>query len=91
MPETSEACQERKVALQVIAVIAGIVTVVLAGPAIEDILPGTAVLDSFWGTVALGVLASGGSAFWNKVVEYVGAVRDLRKEDAAKTEAETIE
>jgi hypothetical protein len=39
--------------------------------------------------LAIGLLVSGGSGFWNKIVGYVGAVRDLRNETTEQTQAET--
>src|SRR5215211_7252618 len=54
----------RKVALLVLAVAAGLVTAWLTKPAIEGLnLPGE--WSSSRGIIALGLLASGGSGFWN--------------------------
>ena len=68
----------RKAVLQILAVLAGIFTAWIAQPAIEaaDIQG----LDGFWGILALGLLASGGSGFWNSVLTYVKTVKDLNKE-----------
>jgi hypothetical protein len=85
----------RKVYLQLLAIVASIITVILAWPAIAGSLPGAPPVAWWtgvqgWVTIlAAGILVSGGSGFWNKIVGYVGAVRDLRMEDTQKTAAET--
>ena len=87
----------RKVKLQGLAIGASIITVILAWPAIAGSVPG-APSGGWWTSVpgvltivAVGILVSGGSGFWNKIVGYVGAVRDVKKEDAEKTEAEQVQ
>jgi hypothetical protein len=84
----------RKVQLQLLAIVASIITVILAWPVMAGSVPG-APSGAWWTSsegrlivVAAGILVSGGSGFWNKIVGYVGAVRDLKTEDAEKTEAE---
>ncbi len=68
----------RKSCLQLLAVIAGIVTTLLASPAIEGVIPN---LD--WiSIIALGLLASGGSGFWNSVTTYVNKAKDIKKSQA---------
>lgn len=37
--------------------------------------------------IAAGLLASGGSAFWNTILEYLMKIKDLKKIDVKKTEA----
>jgi len=63
----------RKSIIQFMAVISGIVTALLSQPAIKGLLPG-------WGDfpeiVALGLLASGGSGFWNSINTYVLKLKD---------------
>lgn len=77
----------RVTALRLLAVIGGVATVSLSHTEIGG------VIDDIWnkhqlGPVALGLLASGGSGFWNAVLKYVGAVKDLRKSEvSAKKEA----
>jgi hypothetical protein len=68
----------RRAALQALAVLAGIVTALLARPAIG----GVEGWDSVSGTLALGLLASGGSGFWNAMLTYVKNVKDIKKHDA---------
>ena len=81
--ENSDATKEgrRRAVLQVLAVLAGIVTAFLAKPTIPDgIIPATA--TGVWPVLALGLLASGGSGFWNSVLTYVTKVKDIKKLDA---------
>jgi len=73
----------RKAALQVIAVIAGITTAWLAGPAVPAFLP-----HDFTGKLALGLLSSGGSGFWNSILTYVTKAKDVK---AAEAETSQIE
>lgn len=87
----------RKVQLQILAIVASIITVILAWPAIAGSVPGApsgawwTSLPGFLTVLATGILVSGGSGFWNKIVGYVGAVRDLKKEDAEKADAEKLQ
>lgn len=69
----------RKAVLQAIAIVAGIITALLARPAISDIVSGP--WNTFPGLIALGLLASGGSGFWNSVLTYVLMVKDIKKLD----------
>ena len=78
--ENSSAKKEgwRRATLQVLAVVAGVATAFLARPAIPaGILPAEATGD--WPIIALGLLASGGSGFWNSVLTYVANVKDIKK------------
>jgi hypothetical protein len=54
----------RKAIIQLMAVAAGIATAMLARPAIVSILPNW---DSTSHFLALGLLTSGGSGFWNSI------------------------
>jgi hypothetical protein len=70
----------RRASNQLIAVGAGILTAYLASPAIpEEVFPATRGAT----VIALGLLASGGSGFWNAVLSYVLQVKDI-KEAAAR-------
>lgn len=72
--ETKE--RRRRAALQVLAVAAGIVTAFLARPVIpQEIVPATSTLS----ILALGLLASGGSGFWNSVLTYLLEVKNLKE------------
>jgi hypothetical protein len=75
----------RKAALQILAVIAGITTAWLASAAIPK---GVGIPDDWTGTLALGLLASGGSGFWNSILTYVTKAKDLK---AAEAETKQIE
>ncbi len=75
----------RRAILQILAVIAGIVTTYLAREHIESLkgLP----FDSKTAIVGLGLLASGGSGFWNAILGYVGKVKDIKKTEAEAAKA----
>jgi O-antigen/teichoic acid export membrane protein len=78
--ENSDPTKEgwRRAALQFLAVAAGIITAVLARPAIPaDISAATNPLS----ILALGLLASGGSGFWNSVLTYVLRIKDIKELD----------
>jgi hypothetical protein len=86
----------RKAAIQLLAVAGGIVVSVLAYPVIKEVLPRNAaqasVVEDLTGgktvmtVIALGLLASGGSGFWNSILGYVQRLKDIR---AAQAEAAT--
>jgi len=60
---------------QLLAVGAGVLTAFLARPAIPaELLPST----NATAMVALGLLASGGSGFWNSVLAYVLSLKDMK-------------
>ncbi|MBE0643212.1 MAG: hypothetical protein IH600_03965 [Bacteroidetes bacterium] len=70
----------RRVALQLLAVAAGMLTAHLAMPAVTDLVP--AAWQTLPGIVALGLLASGGSSLWNSVLDYASAVKSITKLNA---------
>jgi hypothetical protein len=75
----------RKALLQILAVGAGILTAFLASP----VLPvDVAMLHGFAGNLALGLLASGGSGFWNSVLTYVNKAKEVK---TAEVESKKIE
>jgi hypothetical protein len=74
----------RKSALQFMAVVASIVTALLCQPALTRVVPET--WSTFPGILALGLLASGGSGFWNSIMTYV-----LRLKDVQSAAADTAE
>jgi drug/metabolite transporter (DMT)-like permease len=78
--ETEEVETWRRVALQLLAVGAGMLTAHLAMPAVEDLVPPQ--WQSFPGIVALGLLASGGSSLWNSVLDYASSVTSITKLNA---------
>ena len=67
----------RKAYLQIMAVAAGLVTAFLARSALVGVVP--EIFQSFWGILALGLLASGGSGLWNSILAYFLEVKDLKK------------
>jgi len=67
----------RRAALQTLAVAAGVLTAYLAKDQLVSIPESKNVS---W--LVLGLLASGGSGFWNAVLEYVGKVKNLKKAEA---------
>ncbi len=69
----------RKVILQAMAVVAGIVVALLVQPAIAEVAPG--VFQSTTAILALGLLASGGSGLWNVILTYLLKVKDLKALD----------
>ncbi len=71
----------RRAILQVLAVGSGIVTAVLARPAIEATFPAS---NTTGVVLALGLLASGGSGFWNAVLAYVLQAKNIKKELASQ-------
>jgi drug/metabolite transporter (DMT)-like permease len=72
----------RAAILQIIAVLSGILTAFLAMPASKGVLPGT--LTSLPGILALGLLASGGSGFWNAILSYLLQIKNLKKSEALR-------
>ncbi len=67
----------RKMALQFLAVVAGIVTAFLAEPVFEPTLEGA--VDWYLFALCIGLLASGGSGFWNAILSYLLQTKDLKK------------
>jgi hypothetical protein len=89
--ENSDKTKEgwRRSALQVLAVVAGIITALLAQPAIKGVVPGLS--DNVWGILALGLLASGGSGFWNAILAYVLNVKDIKKAEKVEKVKKSIQ
>jgi CDP-diglyceride synthetase len=70
---------KRKAILQAMAVCSGLVTALLAKPALTGLLPkGWMNLPAIF---ALGFLASGGSGLWNAILSYVLNIKDMKKEE----------
>lgn len=73
----------RRSYLQILAVVGGVITAFLSRGAI----PGDFVfLKSDLGVVCLGLLASGGSGFWNAVLMYVTQAKELKKVEVKKAQ-----
>ena len=69
----------RKAALQILAVAAGVVTAFLAQPILADSL--SSIDNQGMAILSIGLLASGGSAFWNAILSYLLQVKDLKKQE----------
>ncbi|MFJ4192786.1 hypothetical protein [Pseudomonas sp. NPDC089534] len=67
----------RRSYLQILAVAGGVVTVLLSRAAIPEDIP--FFLHSDFGVVCLGLLASGGSGFWNAALTYANQAKELKK------------
>ncbi len=64
--------------LQILAVAAGIITAFLA----QDYMPAEmSKISGNWSVIGLGLLASGGSGFWNSILTYVTQIKELKKTD----------
>jgi hypothetical protein len=70
----------RRSMIQLLAVIAGIATSFLAAPA----LPPETIPDNWMAKFALGLLASGGSGFWNSIQGYVSQAKEAKKAEAQR-------
>jgi len=75
----------RKSTLQILAVIAGITTACLASPAFPSTIP-----HDWMTTLALGLLASGGSGFWNSIQTYVNKAKTIKTAEAEVKKAEAL-
>jgi len=75
----------RKATLQVMAVAAGVLTAYLA----KDALPAMEFLEQKTQWIALGLLASGGSGFWNSILTYLTKVKDIKGAQAQQAKVET--
>ena len=69
---------KRKATLHLMAFASGIITAFLAKPIISTALGD--VYSSIPALIALGLLASGGSGFWNSFSSYILAVKNVRNE-----------
>ena len=69
----------RRAGLQLLAVGAGVLTAWLARGAIPTELVD---VTSGWSVLALGLLASGGSGFWNAILTYFLKVKDIQAAEA---------
>jgi hypothetical protein len=65
----------RRAALQFLAVVGGVVISALAWPITRQIIPDG---QQFSLVLALGLLASGGSGFWNSILGYVTNLKNLQ-------------
>ncbi len=77
----------RRCILHVLAVCAGILTVFLSRNAIPKELYDVTTNS---GIVSLGLLASGGSGFWNAILTYVTKVKDIKAVDAEQKKRDAL-
>ena len=69
----------RRSLIQILAVFSGILTAFMA----KDYLPPEiSKSSSNWNIIGLGLLASGGSGFWNSILTYVTKVKDIKTIEA---------
>jgi len=81
----------RKAAIQLLAVVSGILTAMLASSVIEPILKQVVGGDNQnWNAApaifALGLLASFGAAFWNSILEYLIKTKNIKELTVKKLE-----
>lgn len=77
----------RRATIQLIAVVAGIATTFLAAPA----LPENTIPDNWLSKLAIGLLASGGSGFWNSIQGYVAQAKEVKKAEVEEVKTRTDE
>jgi hypothetical protein len=84
--EIAEEETKRRAKLQFLAVLSGLVTAWLASYFLpQDIVKPTEVVK----ILGLGLLASGGSGFWNSILDYVTGLKDLTNAQAKKQTSDT--
>jgi hypothetical protein len=82
----------RRAILQIIAVIAGIVTTaLLAKLPNQEIIPSLTKIQNWGIIIAIGLLASGGSGFWNSVLTSLTKIKDIIKLEAQDKKLESEE
>lgn len=72
--------------IQSVAVAAGAVIALVIGPhELLAVVPagGFDTAARYWGAALLGLMASGGSAFWNHALDILGAIKDTKEKVAA--------
>ncbi len=70
----------RQATLHVLAALCGLVTAYMAQASLQGILPGN---WSPWGSYCvIGLLVSGGSGFWNSILSYAKASKDIQEANA---------
>jgi len=82
----------RRAAIQTLAIVFGIAIAYLSWPLIAEVLtaPGAAPRPRGFGSVlALGLLASGGSGFWNSLLGYTVSLKTLKSAEARERRVAT--
>jgi hypothetical protein len=73
----------RRSVLQLLAVVSAIATAYFAKDYIpKDMVKLSGAMSEPWTILGLGLLASGGSGFWNAILTYFGKVKDLKEAEA---------
>lgn len=67
----------RQATLHLLAAVCGIVTAYLANSAVQGAIP--AGWSTGGGICVIGLLASGGSGFWNSILSYAKAAKDIKE------------
>lgn len=78
----------RKSALQILAVVAGIVTAFLTQPFVAGSF--SAIKHPDLMTLCIGLMASGGSAFWNVILNYLLQVKNLKKQQVSSVKTDPV-
>lgn len=78
--------RRRKSAIQAIAVLAGIGTTFLVSPILPSELP-----DTWLSKLGIGLIASGGSGFWNSIQGYVAQAKEVKKAEVEEVKTRTTE
>jgi hypothetical protein len=83
-PHGSKAAH-RRLALQLVATLAGTVTVGWIGPShFLPMLPADTLGSRVVLSVLLGLMASGGSAFWNHALDILGAIKNVKEQNVVE-------
>jgi hypothetical protein len=86
--ENPDATRERwrKTTLQILALVAGLLTAWLTKDtsAVKALIPDTTLA---W--IPLGLLASGGSGFWNSIQTYLAKAKELKKAEVENKKVQT--
>lgn len=83
--EKSDKAEEgrRRSVLQLLAVAFSILTAYFTSDYIpKDLVKPAGAVSETWTILGLGLLASGGSGFWNAILTYFGKVKDIKKAEA---------
>ena len=73
----------RQVVLHLLAALSGFFSAWMAGATMPGVLPPS--WTGFGGYTIIGLLVSGGSGFWNSILSYLKATKDLQETQAAQT------
>ena len=72
----------RRALLHVLAIIAGIFTAFICKDILSSYFPDQ--WDTSYGVLAFGLMASGGSSFWNSILGYLSQVKKIKSNEASK-------